>query len=155
MGVDWQFLPFPKLTLDQLYDLLRLREQIFVIEQTCLYGELDGWEKEAFHLLGYAPDKTLAAYARIFPPNHVYYGETFPEARIGRVALHKDWRGKGRGHMLMQESLARVESAFGKTPVILNAQTHLEKFYNAHGFSRAGDIFDEGGIPHILMRRPE
>ncbi len=95
----------------------------------------------------------LALYARIFPPQHDYHGATFEEARIGRVAVHKKFRGKSLAHVLMKEALSRIERDFGKTSIILNAQAHLEKLYDAHGFVREGDAFTEGGIPHVFMRR--
>jgi ElaA protein len=152
MNIDWTLLPFHALSVEQLYALLRLRVEIFMIEQNCLYPEIDGWDNEALHLMGYSDGK-IALYARIFQPNHIYHAEKFPPARIGRVATHKDFRNQGLGHVLMRKALSEIERHSGKTQVILNAQSHLEKFYSRHGFNREGSEFMEDGIPHVFMIR--
>jgi ElaA protein len=154
--ISWDFLPFNKLTTGQLYALLQLRQDVFAIEQNCLYPDLDGEDQAALHLMGFAADGTLCAYARVLPPGHFvrHEGAASPEARIGRIATRKAMRGKGLGHALMRKTLARMEQLFGTRAAIMHAQAYLEKFYEGYGFARAGNVFDEDSIPHILMRRP-
>ncbi len=151
--ISWFFLPYSELSLDQLYEILRLREQVFLIEQECLYPEIDGEDRSAIHFLGMTEDK-LVAYARIFAPRHLYHGEFFSEGRIGRIAVHHDFRKRGLGHALMKEVLLYFERVFGKASIMINAQVDLEGFYSAHGFARDGGEFMEEGMRCILMRRP-
>jgi ElaA protein len=155
-GPDWLFLPFHALSTDQLYALLQLRQDVFAIEQNCLYPDLDGEDQAALHLMGFTPDGALCAYARVFPPGHFvrHEDETSPEPRISRIATRKEARGLGLGHALMREILMRIEQSFGTRAATMHAQAHLEKFYEGHGFSRAGNAFiADDGIPHIFMRR--
>jgi ElaA protein len=150
--IVWQCRAFGRLTPRKLYDVLRLRQDIFSIEQNCHYADLDGYDPHTLHLMGHAGEK-LAVYARLFPPGSVYHGEKVKEAIIGRVAAHPDFRGKGLGHLLMKEALAELEKTFGKTAIILNAQARLKDFYGAHGFTVSGPEYLEDGQPHIPMHR--
>jgi ElaA protein len=153
MQIDWQIKPFHELTVDQLYTVLQLRVEIFMLEQNCLYKEIDDCDQKAFHLMGYA-DKDIVLYARIFPPNHVYKNHAYPETRIGRIITHASVRGKGLGHALMQKAIDEMEKLFGKKESLLHAQLQLEKFYNTYGYVREGEITPGGAdIPHISMRR--
>jgi ElaA protein len=136
---------FDELSAGELYELLRLRSAVFVVEQQCIYLDLDGKDARALHLLGYEGEK-LAAYTRIFAP-----GDYFEEASIGRVAVSPDFRGLGLGREIMQASLAAVEVRFGPVPICLSAQSYLRRFYEELGFRVEGDEYLEDGIPHIMM----
>jgi len=152
MKIDWLFKPFHELTPEQLYAILKLRVDTFMIEQKCFYEELDGEDQASFHLMGFCNGQ-LGLYARIFPPGHNYHGRACPEARIGRIATHKSLRGKGLGHALIKEAVGEIEKRFGNVTSIMDAQSHLEKFYNTHGFVKDGAEYLEDDIPHIPMKR--
>ena len=136
---------FDELSAGELYELLRLRSAVFVVEQQCIYLDLDGKDARALHLLGYEGEK-LAAYTRVFAP-----GDYFEEASIGRVAVSPDFRGLGLGREIMQASLAAVEARFGPVPICLSAQSYLRRFYEELGFRVEGEEYLEDGIPHIMM----
>ena len=141
---------FDQLDVERLYALLRLRFEVFVLEQSCLYRELDGLDQEALHLLASAPaGGKLLGYLRVLPPKA---GE--PEARIGRVVVERQARKRGVSRELLRRALAEIETRFGAVPVSLGAQSHLEAFYEGFGFQAvAEEYLDEGGVPHIDMRR--
>ena len=143
------FLRFNELTTLQLYDLLQLRADVFVVEQDCVYQDVDGKDYQAHHLLIYDA-KRLVAYSRIFLP-----GVQDPEhAIIGRVVVHQAYRKEGLGKRLMSESIAAL-SEQGRTPSIkISAQSHLQNFYSALGFIATGKDYLEDGIPHSEMIRP-
>lgn len=143
----WQWLSFDELTATQLYGLLRLRQDVFVLEQQCLYLDIDGLDLHARHCFGRGASGELAAYLRVIPPQH-NRGET----RIARVIVAPDHRGKGLGWALMREALAYSRARFPNLPIQLSAQAHLERFYNELGFERVGARYDDYGIPHYDMR---
>ena len=149
----WQLAPFEALTPTELYALLQLRSLVFVVEQTCVFLDLDGSDDRAWHLLGWTHDAggrpLLAAYARLFVP-----GVKYPEASIGRVVSHPDVRRFGMGRALMHEALRRIEALAPAAPVRLGAQRYLERFYASFGFRVDGPEYDEDGIAHIEMLRP-
>ena len=146
--ITWQCIPFSQLTTLQLYELLRLRTDVFVVEQTCPYPELDGKDTETGvqHLLGYK-DAELVACARLLPQ-----GVTYDNASIGRVATRLSARGDGLGHQLLIQALVQVERLFPGQTIDIGAQEHLEKYYEQHGFKRISDMYLEDDIPHIDMR---
>jgi ElaA protein len=144
----WQFKSFEALSLQQLYALLQLRCEVFVVEQNCVFQDMDGADEKAMHLLGMQDDK-LVAYARCFNA-----GIKFNEASIGRVITHARARGTGAGHALMRESIAAVQQQWGAQPIRIGAQARLEKFYEQHGFIVASEPYIEDDIPHIEMLRP-
>jgi ElaA protein len=143
--MDWQWVAFDGLSLRQLHDLLQLRNQVFVLEQNCVYQDIDGFDPQAMHLLGYREGQLLA-YARCFGA-----GIKFPEASIGRVVTRGDARGAGLGHQLMTQALAAVRTLWGAQPVRIGAQAHLHKFYRQHGFVAVGKPYVEDGIDHLEM----
>jgi ElaA protein len=137
---------FHSLSLNDFYDLVSLRIQVFVIEQNCPYQDLDGKDKKSFHVIGKDAKGEIKATARILPA-----GISYPEVAIGRVVVAEEQRGTGAGHQLMNSCMEFVENQFGKVPVRISAQKHLEKFYNQHHFVSTGKEYLEDGIPHVEM----
>jgi ElaA protein len=138
---------FEELTLDELHDLLQLRSQIFVVEQDCVYQDIDGKDKQALHVFGKKDDK-IVAYTRCFQS-----GIYFKEASIGRVAVLEDRRKQNYGNTIMKHSIKAIEKYYRTNIIKLSAQTYLVKFYESHGFIRAGEEYLEDGIPHVAMIR--
>ena len=136
---------FDELNTTELYDLLRLRSAIFVVEQDCVYQDLDGKDQKALHIIGYKNDK-IVAYTRIFKS-----GDYLAQASIGRVVVKDGERKHGFGMDIMQASIKAVEKHFGETSIALSAQTHLKRFYNTLGFIEKGGEYLEDGIPHVMM----
>jgi len=129
-----------------LYDMLALREAIFVVEQTCIYQELDGRDKSALHLL-VKHDETVVACLRVLPPV-----ETETRVRVGRVAVSSKWRKRGIARMMMIEAIEKIDLDYPSSDVFLDAQTYLQGFYETLGFKACGGEFLEDGIPHIPMQ---
>lgn len=147
MNINYHAVPYPNLTTDQLYQLLRLRAEVFVVEQDCVYQDLDDKDQQAIHLLGLTEDGQLAAYTRILAK-----GISYPNyASIGRVITAPFARGKGIGRPLMRESISVLFDHYGEQTVKISAQAHLGKYYESVGFKGVGDIYDEDGIPHRAM----
>jgi ElaA protein len=142
----WNLVAFSKLTVQELYDLLALRQLVFSVEQKCAYLDCDGKDQESLHLLGSEPSGRLVAYARLVPA-----GVTFDEPSIGRVVNHPDVRRSGVGKELMREAIARTLGAFGARPIRIGAQLYLKRFYEELGFAVASPTYDEDGIPHVQM----
>jgi ElaA protein len=147
-SLQWQFVRFDALSVQQLYALLQLRTEVFVVEQNCVFQDMDGADDKAMHLLGMRQDK-LVAYARCFDA-----GIKFKEASIGRVITHASLRGTGAGHALMRQALEAMNTQWGVQPIRIGAQARLEKFYEQHGFNAASAPYIEDGIPHIEMLYP-
>ncbi|NJS35863.1 MAG: GNAT family N-acetyltransferase [Brachymonas sp.] len=147
-SLQWHFSSYGALTLQQLYALLQLRSEVFVVEQNCVFQDMDGADDQAMHLLG-TQGEQLLAYARCFNA-----GIKFKEASIGRVITHASLRGTGAGHALMRQAIASMKMAWGAQPIRIGAQARLEKFYSQHGFITASAPYIEDGIPHIEMLRP-
>ena len=143
--MEWLFREYEKLTLSELYELLKLRASVFVVEQDCPYQDLDGKGLQATHLLGYK--KKLIAYSRIFPPGTV----DKEHASIGRIITIKQERGKGIGFKLVKKSVTFCREHFGDQIIKISAQVYLKKFYNQCGFVEKGKIYLEDGIPHCSM----
>ncbi len=150
----WQTKQFNDLTLHQLYDALKLRVDVFVVEQSCYYPDLDSEQnqldrhQETLHLLGYQGG-TLVAYLRILAQGQSYDNYI----SIGRVATAKQARGSGLGHELMSEGLAMCQQHFANQDIKVSAQEHLIKFYQQHGFEQVSKMYLEDNIPHIAMVR--
>jgi len=147
-GLRWTCQPFDDLPARTLYTLLALRTEVFVIEQNCVFQDMDGLDLHAHHLLGWAEDGHLAACARLLPA-----GVKAPEVVIGRVITAPWARGAGQGHALMREALACCERLWPGQPVTLHAQARLQGFYRQHGFHTVSEPYIEDGIPHIEMRK--
>ena len=140
-----QIKTFEELTINELYDLLQLRSEVFVVEQDCVYQDIDGKDQKALHILGFDND-ILVAYTRCFAP-----GIYFPEAAIGRVVVRDSYRGKSYGHVIMKHSIQAIKEWYQTETIKLSAQTYLIAFYEAHGFQTIGEGYLEDGIPHIGM----
>lgn len=136
---------YQELTRDELYELLQLRSEVFVVEQDCVYQDIDGKDDIALHVLGYK-DENLVAYTRIFPPNTY-----FKNASIGRVVVRASERKYKYGYNLMEKSIEAIETAYKTTTIKISAQTYLKSFYNNLGFKQVGEGYLEDGIPHIGM----
>lgn len=147
MELKWKIKPFEALNVNELYDLLRLRSEIFVVEQNCVYLDLDGKDKKALHLIGEYEGK-IVAYSRLFDA-----GISFDNASIGRVIVHADFRDRKWGHDLMREAIAGIKSNFDKDKITIAAQLYLKKFYESHGFAASGEMYLEDDIEHIDMIR--
>lgn len=148
--LNWNLKPFADLTPTELYALLRLRSEVFVVEQNCVFLDMDDKDQESLHLLGWRADGLLAAYTRLVPPGLIY-----KEASIGRVVTSPAARGGGLGRLLMEESIRRCAEAFGPGPIRIGAQQYLEGFYQSLGFVTVSEPYLEDGIPHVYMLRTE
>lgn len=138
---------FEALTTAELYQILRLRSAVFVVEQHCVYQDLDNSDQNAIHVMGVKHGE-IVAYIRIFKP-----GTYFKAAGIGRVVVSPPERKHGYGRLLMEVALQEIAKRFGKTPIELSAQTYITAFYNGLGFVTVGKEYLEDGIPHIRMLR--
>jgi ElaA protein len=147
MELKWKIKPVEALTVHELYDVLQLRSKIFVVEQNCVYLDLDNKDKKALHLIGEFEGKIIA-HSRLFDA-----GISFDNASIGRVVVDPDYRDRKFGHDLMKESIAGIKSNFGKDKITIGAQLYLKKFYESHGFVQTSEIYLEDDIPHIEMVR--
>ncbi len=136
---------FNAITSIELYEILRLRAEVFVVEQDCVYQDIDGKDIKALHVIGTKDDK-IVAYTRIFNA-----GEYFDKASIGRVVVAKNERKYGYGHELIEESIKAVHNYYKTKEIKISAQTYLKKFYESHGFIKHGDEYLEDDIPHIAM----
>ena len=140
-------LPWEALSVDALYALLKLRVEVFVVEQQCAFQDLDGYDRVALHLLHRRPDGEVTAYARLLPP-----GAKYAEASIGRVVTAPACRRTGLGRQLMAEALRLCQTQY-PGPIRIGAQLRLEQFYESFGFRRSGETYLEDGIWHIEMLR--
>ena len=147
MKTVWAIKRFDELTLRELHDLYTLRTRVFIVEQNCVYDEIDGKDPVAIHILCHGPTEDLVAYARILPPDD----DGLPH--VGRVVIRKDHRGTGLSTELMDRTLAALRSHFGSARSALAAQSPLESFYGRFGYSRTGPDYDWEGIMHVDMAR--
>jgi ElaA protein len=145
--IHWNCLKFHELTVAQLYEILRLRSTVFVVEQNCVYQDLDGNDQNALHLMGHH-DNNLLCYTRLLAPGVKYEG-----ASIGRVITNTSARGAGLGKQLMIESIKFCESHWSASSISISAQQYLEKFYSELDFKAEDEPYMEDGIPHIKMVR--
>lgn len=143
--LDIKVKKFNELTIQELYSLLKLRSEIFVVEQDCVYQDLDDKDTKSLHVIG-LKNNEVVAYTRIFKP-----GDYFDIASIGRVAVHKDHRKYGYGKDIMYASINAVNDKFKEQKIKISAQTYLNKFYTELGFEAIGEGYLEDGIPHIAM----
>jgi len=143
--INWILKKFSDLSLHELYAILQLRNEVFAVEQNCVYPDMDNKDQSSFHLMGWRNEK-LIAYTRIMPP-----GLAYPEPSIGRVATSSSARGEGIGKQLMESSIEHIYNLYGVTSIKIGAQLYLKKFYTGLGFLQAGTVYSEDGIEHIEM----
>jgi len=136
---------FNQLSTQELYDLLQLRAEVFVVEQDCVYQDVDGKDQKAMHVLAYKGQE-LVAYSRVFKA-----GDYFKEASIGRVVVAKNQRQHKYGYQIMEASIKAINEQFNETTIKISAQSYLKRFYNQLGFKETGEEYLEDGIPHIAM----
>jgi len=138
---------FNELSIQELYAILQLRSEVFVVEQDCVYQDIDYKDQKAFHILGIKEEKIIA-YARIFNS-----GDYFSKPSIGRIIVKENQRKYKYGFQLVEESIQYIEDNFIEKTILISAQTYLTKFYNSLGFIQQGEGYLEDGIPHIKMIR--
>lgn len=138
---------FNELSAEEVYQILRLRAEVFIVEQNCVYQDIDNKDQKALHLIG-VYDEKIVAYSRLFKPN-----DYFEQASIGRVVIDKEYRDRKWGHVLMQTAIEAIQKYFGETKITISAQEYLQKFYESNGFVKRDESYLEDGIPHIEMRR--
>lgn len=160
--LEWHWKAFADLTPLEVYDMLAARNAVFVVEQQCVYNDVDGLDKDAWHLFAYsggannastgqradrAPAPMLAGYLRVLLPD-----ASDADIRIGRVLTTSDFRGIGLGSAMLEQALKHIVAQWPDAAIKLHAQAHLQVFYGAFGFEAISDIHDEDGIPHVWMR---
>jgi ElaA protein len=143
--INWLIKKFDDLSPHELYAILQLRNEVFAIEQNCVYPDLDNKDQPAYHLMGWSHDK-LIAYTRIIPP-----GVAYNEPSIGRVVTSPSVRKMSIGKELMERSINSIYELYGKTPVKIGAQLYLRSFYSGFGFQKTSEVYLEDGIEHIEM----
>jgi ElaA protein len=147
MEIKFKIKRFNELSLAELYNLLKLRSEVFVVEQNCVYLDVDGKDEKALHLLGTFGEE-LVAYVRIFKP-----GDYFEEASIGRVLIKQNYRDRKWGYDLMHEAIRVTKAELNQTNITISAQCYLQKFYENVGFVQTSEMYLEDDIPHIEMKR--
>lgn len=148
-NITWQCLRFSDLSTAQLYAILKARSEVFVLEQNCVYLDMDGADSACLHLVAWTAEQEVAAYLRLVPP-----GLKFAEASLGRVISSASLRGTGIGKQLLTKALQQLALLYPGQPVRIGAQQYLEKFYRSFGFVTDSAMFLEDGIPHLEMLRP-
>ena len=146
-SIEFKIKRFKELSLNELYSILQLRSEVFVVEQNCVYQDMDGKDEKALHVLGFYNNE-IVAYTRIFDKG--YY---FDETSIGRVVVSPKYRDKKWGFQLMQVSIDAVEDHFNDTKITISAQQYLTKFYQSLGFVQTSEMYLEDDIPHIQMKK--
>ncbi|CAE6698175.1 Protein ElaA [Paraburkholderia domus] len=151
--LEWRWKAFEDLTTAEVYAMLAARSAVFVVEQNCVYGDIDGLDSDAWHLFAYGANgsgekkPTLAGYLRVLLPD-----AEDTDIRIGRVLTTAEFRGIGLGNAMLERSLTHIRAQWPGTPIRLHAQAHLQGFYGAFGFTPVSEIHEEDGIPHVWMR---
>ncbi len=143
--IKWSIKPFHDLTITELYNCLQLRTQVFVVEQNCVFQDMDGKDAFALHLLAYDGQKNVAC-ARLFKA-----GDYYNLSSIGRVVVAPDYRSLKLGHQLMTHAITGIKTHFNTTTIKIGAQLYLKKFYESHGFVISSAMYLEDGIEHIEM----
>jgi ElaA protein len=143
--MDWKIKKYSELEVNELYELLQLRSEVFVVEQDCVYQDIDGKDQIALHVLGYQ-GKELIAYARIFKKE-----DYFKESSIGRIIVKETYRSKDVGHRLLDYAISYINFTLNENSIRISAQKYLIAFYQKHGFQVDGEGYLEDGIPHVNM----
>lgn len=146
MPISWKTKTFDELSTQELYQILRLRSEIFVVEQNCVYQDIDNKDQKALHLFGIVEGEIIA-YSRLFKP-----GDYFEFSSIGRVVVAEKHRDKNFGHELIDQSILEINRRFNIQNITISAQLYLKKFYESHGFVATSETYLEDDIPHIEMK---
>lgn len=149
MAINWTCKSFNELTPDELYAILRLRSEVFVVEQNCVFLDMDNNDQYCYHFMGFIGND-LAAYVRLIGPEKIY-----KQMSIGRVVTSAIYRNIGAGRLLMESAIEKCYELFGHGPIKIGAQLYLKKFYGSLGFKQISDIYDEDGIDHIHMMKED
>ena len=147
MSLSFKIKPFKELSAQELYEILRLRSEVFIVEQNCVYQDIDNKDQKALHVLGHYNDE-LVAYCRLFDA-----GDYFDNASIGRVIVAQKFRDKKWGNNLMMEAIAGIKQYLGQSQITISAQMYLQKFYESHGFIKTSEMYLEDDIEHIEMKK--
>ncbi len=145
--LTWILKPFAELTPSELYSILQLRNEVFIVEQNCPYQDMDNKDLKSWHLMGIEEYK-LKAYSRLLAP-----GISYSESSIGRIVSSPSARKTGMGKKLMEESIKQIKNLFKTDTIRIGAQLYLKSFYESFGFVQDGEIYLEDNIPHIIMLR--
>jgi ElaA protein len=145
--ISWSHSSLRELSAIELFEIFKLRQEVFILEQTCLYPDMDDTDLVALHLCGRI-DQQLALYARVIPP-----GVTYPYASIGRIVTAPNFRGSGFGKPLVSKAIELIEQQFGNQKIKIGAQSGLQDFYHNWGFVTVSEEYIEDGIAHIDMLR--
>lgn len=146
--ITWIFKDFSQLSIKEMYEVMQLRQEVFIVEQDCPYLDADGKDQQSHHLLGYDIEGVLVAYLRLLAP-----GVSYSEISLGRIVTSTKCRGKGIGKMLMKQGINESELLYGKVSIRISAQSYLISFYRAFGFEIIGSEYLEDNIPHTEMLR--
>lgn len=146
MKVDWFWQQFSDISGEEMHEMLSLRQQVFIVEQECIYLDADELDKQSWHLLGRQNDGRLVAYARLNFPNTRY-----TEPSFGRVLTAKEIRGIGAGRRIVEACIQKSLQEYPSLNIRISAQTYLTKFYAEFGFTSVGDPYDDEGIEHVDM----
>ena len=145
--IEWSCKHFDLLTPYELYAILKLRSEVFVVEQNCVFQDADDKDQKCYHLMGISENK-LVAYARLVPA-----GAAYKNVSIGRIVTSPHSRSKGAGKALLIAAIAQCNELFNEQTIQIGAQLYLQKFYESFGFKQTSEVYDEDGIPHIEMMR--
>jgi len=145
--IEWSCKPFDTLNQHEVYAILKLRSEVFVVEQNCVFQDIDGKDQQCYHLMGWAANN-LAAYARLVPA-----GVSNKFISIGRIVTSSKYRNKGAGKALLNTAIEKCNELFGRQTIKIGAQLYLKNFYESFGFIQVGEVYDEDGILHIGMIR--
>ena len=143
--MEWYSRSFEELSVSELYEILTLRSEVFVVEQQCVFLDMDHKDQKSLHFMGWN-GADLVAYCRILPP-----GVSYKEPSIGRVVSSPKYRRSGAGRIMMEKAIAITRQLFGDQPIRIGAQLYLSKFYSSLGFEAQGDVYLEDGIEHVEM----
>ena len=144
-NIKWYCKSFAALSVNELYEIMKLRSEVFVVEQNCVYLDADGKDEKSYHFFA-IENGSIAAYARLLPPKI-----SFKEASIGRVLTAQSQRRKGLGIILMQKCITKTLDLFDTTLIKIGGQLYLKSFYKGLQFKQCSEVYDEDGIPHIEM----
>ena len=144
-NLQWSWKSFEQITKEELYEVLSFRQSIFVVEQKSWYQDADGLDNISLHLL-LKENTFLVGYLRLIPP-----GKKYDTPSIGRIAIKENLRGNAIGSELVKRGIKKSSETYLTDSVTISAQTYLTKFYQNHGFTIQGKVYDEDGIPHVKM----